>query len=231
MSIYVPYTYLVGWSSIKKYYYGVRFAKNCNPSDLWVKYFTSSKHVKQYRELYGEPDIIQIRKTFDNRVSAILWEEKVLRRLDIKNNIKMLNANVAGAITKNLDNARGKPGHMKGRKHTELTKQKMRKPKSVPSALKGRALSEDHKQKLKNAKVGYVPWNTGISTGPRSDSTKQLIRDAAINRRKSIPQVIYKPCLYCEECTVKPSRKYCSNSCKAKHRTALGINSLQHLKK
>jgi hypothetical protein len=63
MNIYIPYTYVIGWSSLQKYYYGVRYAKNCNPLDLWVSYFTSSKRVAHYREKFGEPDIIQIRKT------------------------------------------------------------------------------------------------------------------------------------------------------------------------
>jgi len=32
----MAYTYLIGWSKLKKYYYGVRFAKKSNPKDLWV---------------------------------------------------------------------------------------------------------------------------------------------------------------------------------------------------
>lgn len=59
MNIYTPYTYHIAWTSIDKHYYGVRYAKNCHPSDLWQTYFTSSKHVKNTRERYGEPDIIE----------------------------------------------------------------------------------------------------------------------------------------------------------------------------
>jgi hypothetical protein len=91
MIIYKPYTYLIGWSKHNKWYYGVRYAKNCNPNDLWIKYFTSSKKVKEFRELYGEPDIKQIRKTFDNDKSAKLWEDKVLRRMEVHLNEKFLN--------------------------------------------------------------------------------------------------------------------------------------------
>lgn len=53
MFIYTPYTYLVGWSQLNKFYYGVRFAKNCTPSDLFTTYFTSSSIVKQYILDYG----------------------------------------------------------------------------------------------------------------------------------------------------------------------------------
>ncbi|MCA9496708.1 MAG: hypothetical protein KC589_07200, partial [Nanoarchaeota archaeon] len=80
-SIYTPYTYLIGWSNLNKFYYGVRTAKNCNPNDFWVKYFTSSKEVKKFRKENGDPDIIQIRKTFKDKDSATKWESTVLRRL------------------------------------------------------------------------------------------------------------------------------------------------------
>ena len=66
MKISKPYTYLIGWSKIKKYYYGVRYKIGCQPDDLWKKYFTSSYFVKCMRETFGEPDIIQIRKVFDD---------------------------------------------------------------------------------------------------------------------------------------------------------------------
>ena len=87
----VYFTYLIGWSQENKFYYGVRYAKNCNPSDLWTKYFTSSKYVMEFRQQYGEPDIIQVRKTFNNKEKARMWEEKVLRRIKIKSDTKWLN--------------------------------------------------------------------------------------------------------------------------------------------
>lgn len=97
MNIYshVPYTYLIGWSKLDKWYYGVRYS-NCgkniaNPKELWRIYFTSSKVVKSYRKKYGEPDIIQIRKTFIDKDSAIKWESIVLRRLNAANSEKWLN--------------------------------------------------------------------------------------------------------------------------------------------
>lgn len=76
-----PYTYLVGWSKLKKYYYGVRYGRKANPKNFWVDYFTSSSYVKEYRELYGEPDIIEVRKVFDTPSEAIQWENGVLTRL------------------------------------------------------------------------------------------------------------------------------------------------------
>ena len=98
MSIYQPYTYLIGWTHHNKWYYGVRYARNCNSQDLWKTYFTSSNYVKKFRKEYGEPDVIQIRKIFDNKHRAFLWEQKVLRRLNVPFNIKMLNKNIGGSF-------------------------------------------------------------------------------------------------------------------------------------
>ena len=92
MNIYIPYTYLIGWSKHNKFYYGRRTAKNCNPEEFWKKYFTSSKEVKSFREENGEPDIILIRKTFPNNPDACkLWESKFLEKVNAQNNPKFLN--------------------------------------------------------------------------------------------------------------------------------------------
>lgn len=95
MGIYcqhVPYVYLIGWSKLNVWYYGRRTRKGCHPSDLWVKYWTSSKYVREFRKLHGDPDIIIIRKTFpDNPKKCSTWESKVLRRIDAKNDPRFLN--------------------------------------------------------------------------------------------------------------------------------------------
>lgn len=103
---YTPYCYLVGWSRYDKYYYGVRYAEKtkcfytagCHPDELWKTYFTSSEYVTEMRKLYGEPDIISIRKTFTNKHSAINWEKRVITRLGAIRNNKWLNKGNRGAI-------------------------------------------------------------------------------------------------------------------------------------
>lgn len=91
MIIYTPYTYLIGWSKHQKFYYGRRTSKSCHPSELWKSYFTSSRHVKEFRKKFGDPDIIQIRRAFNTPRKARIWEDKVLRRLDAAKNPKFLN--------------------------------------------------------------------------------------------------------------------------------------------
>ena len=77
------YTYLIGWFKLDRWYYGSKTGKDADPSTFCKEYFTSSKLVQDYRQYNGEPDIIQVRRTFDDRVKCLNWEKKVLRRLKV----------------------------------------------------------------------------------------------------------------------------------------------------
>jgi hypothetical protein len=80
----VPYTYLLKCIPENCFYYGVRFANGCHPDDFWNVYFTSSKIVKNKINLYGkEAFIFEIRKIFDTKEEAILWETRVLTKLKV----------------------------------------------------------------------------------------------------------------------------------------------------
>ena len=91
-----PYTYLIGWSELGKWYYGVRYSKDCSPDDLWADYFTSSKVVTEMRGIHGEPDVVAVRKKFSVPEQALAWEQKVLRRLNVLRDDRWLNQNIGG---------------------------------------------------------------------------------------------------------------------------------------
>ena len=86
-----PYTYLLGWPQHNTWYYGVRYANGCDPSDLWNPYTTSSRHVKEFVAKYGDPSVKLIRKIFNDKKSARLWENRVLKRMKVVNDDKWLN--------------------------------------------------------------------------------------------------------------------------------------------
>lgn len=81
---HIPYTYLIGWSTLDKYYYGVQYGDTANPRNLWVTYFTSSGRVAAIRRQHGEPDVIQVRKCFCSSNEASNWEAKALSRIQNK---------------------------------------------------------------------------------------------------------------------------------------------------
>lgn len=79
----IPYTYLIGWPSLNRYYYGVRYAAGCYPSDLWNPYTTSSHSVHEFAKIHGAPEIKQIRQTFQSIDQARIWENRVLKKMKV----------------------------------------------------------------------------------------------------------------------------------------------------
>lgn len=139
MYVYTPYTYLIGWSNQQKYYYGVRYAQGCHPNDLWESYFTSSKGVEEMQKQYGEPDIIEIRKTFVDESTAIKWEHKVLNRMNIHMRSDFLNEACWPAINN------------KGRKRSKETREKISK---IKTGVKWGYHSEESKKQIANSNKG-----------------------------------------------------------------------------
>ena len=91
MSGSLAYTYLIGWPDLDVWYYGSRYSRNCHPSELWRSYFTSSKHVKEFVDCFGDPNVIEIRKTFESKSKARIWEYRVLKRMRVAKRINWLN--------------------------------------------------------------------------------------------------------------------------------------------
>lgn len=169
MSSNTPYTYLIGWKDHNAWYYGVRYSKHCNPNDLWTSYFTSSKHVKEFRLKHGEPDVIEVRKVFDNRESAQLWETKVLQRMNVIGDSRFLNK----AIGKSLQDFENRKKIMIDKYGVENSSQLPGIADKISNSLKGKKKSEKHKQNLKK---------------PKSKQGKLAIKMARINAIEKDPK-------------------------------------------
>lgn len=147
MTTYQPYTYYIAWTSLDRHYYGSRSAKGCNPTDFWVTYFTSSRQVKAFRKLNGDPDVIEIRKLFETGEAAINWERCVLTRLKVRTNRRWLNI------------AQGTPSRQ-GMPHSFETIQKMKKPKpdgfgeKIREFQKTYVKTQEHRKNLSLSQIG-----------------------------------------------------------------------------
>ena len=169
----IPYTYLIGWSEQKKYYYGVQFGKTANPKNLWVKYFTSSNNVKKFREKYGEPDIIKIRKIFKDGEAARLWETKVIQRMNLVSDPKWLNK---------TDNT--SKFYFEGKRQA-FSKEHREK---ISESNRKRKLSDEHKQKLNEGRrnsTNTIKHNNAISAAHKgkklNEKIKKNMSDARMN--------------------------------------------------
>ena len=175
---YLSYTYLIGWTEHDTWYYGVRTANKHEPeNDLWVHYFTSSKHVTKFRELHGEPDVVQIDETFDSKVDACDYETRKLKELNILNETKWLNRNINHVIKNEIHPNVGKMSIW----NPSLRKAKFIKVhEPIPVGWKkGRVpMSEESRQKMKNA------WRKRRLI-PVSEETRKKLSEANKGRKHS----------------------------------------------
>lgn len=96
-----PFTYYLYHKPTGLKYYGVRYSKRCDPKDLWTTYFTSSPIVKQMIKEYGVDSFsFKLRKTFNTSEEALLWENRVLTRLNAASNPQWINRNNGGRLFK-----------------------------------------------------------------------------------------------------------------------------------
>jgi len=170
MNIYIPYTYIIKFIPTGQVYYGVSYAnsrKIANPVQLWTTYFTSSKIIHGLIKDHGiDAFEFQIRKTFDSKEQAILWEHKVLIKFDAKNNPLWLNQNNGDTKFKAIP-------------HTAESKLKL------SLAHSGKKLSPITIEKIKNANTGkrrtpeqkarLSARQLGMKRGPLSDECKKRL--------------------------------------------------------
>lgn len=190
----IPFTYKLIFKPTGQFYYGARWAKGCNPKDLWVKYFTSSKYVKQLIKEYGKDSFeYKVTKTFNTSKEAGNWETELLNRMNASKNGKFINK------TNNTPTFTGNRGlkiihHVLTSKetfHDELI--------PLPSGWVY-GMSKFHIDNAKDSRRktydsgNYNPWNKGGGkpTGPCKESRKNAIKEARLNTPKIA-------CSYCEK--------------------------------
>lgn len=126
-----PFCYYLYHRPTKQHYYGIRYRRGCQPTDLWTKYFSSSSLVKKLIEQHGADSFDwQIRKTFNDPISALLWEHRFLTRINAAERSDWLNRHNGG------NKFRGPTAH------TTKTKQK------ISNKTKGVRKSEETKKRM-----------------------------------------------------------------------------------
>lgn len=150
-----PYTYIITHLPTGKRYYGSRYSYQCKPTDLWVKYFTSSQTVCNLVKQDGvDAFSINIRKTFTTVKECRSWESRFLHKINARSNDSWINAHNGDSDFYNISTA------------SELTRQRMSKVRL------GKPKSESMKQnsmwyyelKFHTGKVEYIKGKLNVLT-------------------------------------------------------------------
>ena len=177
----MSYTYILGWSNLDRFYYGVRIAYKTSPiEDLWVDYFTSSKEVKKIVKEYGNPDIIKIDKIFNLPKDAIDYEHSYILENQLHKNPKWLNRAcwpvlTIGPITD--EHRRNLSESHKGKKNSpeSIEKRTIKQTGQIRSSdarkrmsdgCKNRDRTLEHCENLSKALKGKSPPNKGKKEDP-----------------------------------------------------------------
>jgi hypothetical protein len=208
-----PYTYLIKHKPTNRVYYGMRAANKADPEqDLWQHYFTSSPKVQQLIKETGPDSFdIEVRRVFETKEQAVVWETRVLRRCKVLHDDRWINQNVAGYIIPTEESRKKISDYHKDKPKTDehkknLSESQKGKPKinsknktseyrSLMSRLKsgtgngryGKEVTEETRRRISDAKKGkQVAHNKGK---PMSAEQKQKLRDA-MSGRKVDPEVL-----------------------------------------
>lgn len=167
------YTYLLKHKPSNKFYYGVRSSNILPEEDLWIKYFSSSKHIKKLIQIDGKDSFdYEIRCLFKTRKQANKCEERCLYKMNVQRNENFINR----AINSNMRFIAST--RFEGHSHSEATKQKLR---DFKIGWKHSAETKDHMKNLMKEQRNLPEWKAHMSTissGPKSDIHKQKTKEA-----------------------------------------------------
>lgn len=205
-----PYIYLIGWeyeeSEQNKYYIGMRHAVGCHPSDIWVKYFTSSERVRDYSKVHGVPTVIIILKTYetcytrDQKHGVSLEckkdETSYLKSVNAKDNDFYLNASYtdgAFGVPDNITRQKMRKNRL-GKIHSEETKEKIRANgkglkrssetcSSISKGQKGKVISNEQRLKISETLKGRQTSDETIEKIKTSISMLLWWTNGEVNKR------------------------------------------------
>jgi hypothetical protein len=163
------FVYVIGWRQADRWYAGVRYKKNCDPSDLWVSYHTSSKHVAKFRVEHGEPDVVHVVRTFGNDTqSARAFEQRLLHRMQVLHSDRWLNQAVGGEFA-------GRRGP-----HSAETRQKIRE-KAIGRKRKNPVSEEQIRKQKETFAKNYTPERAAARSAKQKGRVVTSVHRAKIS--------------------------------------------------
>jgi hypothetical protein len=190
-----PYIYRL-YDSIGNWYIGSRTAKNCHPTDLGVKYFTSSK---------------EIQVAFKNDTQH--WTKEILYVGTINDNIEELE----GLLLEILD-AKNDPKSYNKHNNEKLSNNNWNCSKAGKLGIQKMTTEDRRRGGLKNGLTGHNKKiaSSGGKAFAKRLSVDEAFRQEVINRGKETAKV-KKQCKYCSMITNRANiSRWHDENCKEK---------------
>ena len=234
------YTYIIGWEDLNTFYYGVRLANTVEPeNDLWIKYFTSSKKVEEFRKHSGEPSLVKIDKVFSTPEEAAEYEIDYLLEHKCIDSPQWLNKGLIPAtihdsntrtrisektkghkksketrqmMVENHPRKRGDEHHWWGRPHTPESLEKI-KESNRRRAESGEYSTPKRREKIRNTQLKN---SKEISERVKNDWKNESVKEYRIQRMKEAHSK--KPHVKCPYCEMKSNQSNIVRHIRANHK-------------
>jgi hypothetical protein len=218
-TIYTPFTYCITFTITGQKYYGVRYAKNCHPMQLWTTYFTSSVIIKNLINLYGKDAFLyEIRKTFSSANDSRKYEHKFLSKINAARNPNWLNSSNGSGKFHCTPESSAKAGlKHRGKTISVETREKISKSsKGRPSSRKGKSgvVSDEAKLKIsaalkgisKPSKILCCPYCLSEIKGA-SNAKRWHFENCKKHTNYIKPVALQKPIIHCPFCNAASSNR------------------------
>jgi hypothetical protein len=135
-----PFSYHLYHKLTGKHYYGIKYSKGCSPIDLWTTYFSSSKLVKRLIEKFGADSFtVKVKRLFDSPEKALLWEHRLLSRINAAKRADWLNRHNGGPKFRGPTNQSENTKIVASKTHKGVPKTEEQKRKMSETAYKTNA--------------------------------------------------------------------------------------------
>ncbi len=172
-----PFTYVVTHVATGRRYYGAKYSKGCEPPDLWVTYFTSSRVIRDLVKTEGrEAFQVEVRKIFTSVGDCLSWELGVLRRLKVDTNDHWFNKSIGGKRFYSVLAREQNPNFGKHWHTPQGTRDK------IAASLSGKKKSDSHRHNIAIALEGSSNPMFGKNV---TDDTRKKIAEAGRRRTQS----------------------------------------------
>lgn len=187
-----PYVYAIMWTKLNTAYVGVRSAKGCHPNEFWKSYFTSSKYVRDFRKLHGEPDQIEIIECFLTASEATRAEYDIISTFALHYSPLFLNKACGRQVAMTDEVRLARNAKLKGRTRPPEVCAAISQAQRGRKGLVGEANGFFGKKHTPETVAKFKQTRSTLERPPQTEETKRKISEAMRSSPKAANRKVSK---------------------------------------